>query len=275
MPPVLSKSEKIDWKKVALIVAPVVTVGFLGYLYYRSLSPSSSSSKKPDHPRVTSLKEPERCLSDTDLSDLPPLDRAIALKNRGNKYFKGGNYEKAADCYTQAIESCPAENKKELSTFYQNRAAANENRHEFRKSIDDCSNALKLDPRYLKAMSRRARLYENEKKMKEALEDVTALCILEGFKNIESLQRADRVLKALGETLTKDEMPQKSHQLPSAAFLRTYFCSFCHDPFLNPPEPPDGHEEQNGDGDPYHSPAETILLQAIDKLVNGSYEEVR
>ena len=55
-----------------------------------------------------------------------PLERAVALKNKGNKYFKGGRYSQAVKCYSEAIDACPKENKSDLSTFYQNRAAAHE-----------------------------------------------------------------------------------------------------------------------------------------------------
>lgn len=55
-----------------------------------------------------------------------PLDRAQAAKNKGNKYFKAGKYENAIECYTEAIALCPTEQKTDLSTFYQNRAAAYE-----------------------------------------------------------------------------------------------------------------------------------------------------
>lgn len=52
------------------------------------------------------------------------LDRAQAAKNKGNKYFKAGKYEQAIQCYTEAISLCPTEKNVDLSTFYQNRAAA-------------------------------------------------------------------------------------------------------------------------------------------------------
>lgn len=52
------------------------------------------------------------------------MDRAQAAKNKGNKYFKAGSYENAIQCYTEAIGLCPIEQKSDLSTFYQNRAAA-------------------------------------------------------------------------------------------------------------------------------------------------------
>lgn len=53
-----------------------------------------------------------------------PLEKAQSSKNKGNKYFKGGKYAEAIKCYDEAIELCPPEHKVDLSTFYQNRAAA-------------------------------------------------------------------------------------------------------------------------------------------------------
>ena len=50
----------------------------------------------------------------------------MASKNKGNKYFRGGRYELAIKCYSEAIDLCPKSNKSDLSTFYQNRAAAYE-----------------------------------------------------------------------------------------------------------------------------------------------------
>ena len=55
-----------------------------------------------------------------------PLKRALAFKTEGNKYFKSGKYAEAIKCYDSAIEICPTDKKLDLSTFYQNRAAAYE-----------------------------------------------------------------------------------------------------------------------------------------------------
>ena len=55
-----------------------------------------------------------------------PYDRAQSAKSKGNKYFKGQEYEKAIKCYTDAIELCPPDKHADISTYYQNRAAAHE-----------------------------------------------------------------------------------------------------------------------------------------------------
>ena len=50
----------------------------------------------------------------------------MAAKDEGNKYFKGGRYELAIKCYTEAIEFCPEGKTDELAIYHQNRAAAYE-----------------------------------------------------------------------------------------------------------------------------------------------------
>ena len=55
------------------------------------------------------------------------LDEAIEKKNKGNEFFQQGNFEKAAEFYTAAIDACPKTDRQELPKFFQNRAAAYEN----------------------------------------------------------------------------------------------------------------------------------------------------
>ena len=43
-------------------------------------------------------------VEDVEEEPADPLEKATAAKNRGNKYFKGGRYELAINCYTEAIE---------------------------------------------------------------------------------------------------------------------------------------------------------------------------
>jgi tetratricopeptide (TPR) repeat protein len=52
--------------------------------------------------------------------------KAQEYKNIGNQNFKSGNYEEAIQNYNKAIELCPKTNSNDLSTFFQNRAAAYE-----------------------------------------------------------------------------------------------------------------------------------------------------
>ena len=79
---------------------------------------------------------------------LSPFDRAMAAKNKGNKYFRGGRYELAIKCYSDAIDKCPVEKATDLATFYQNRAAAQEQMDNDDAVYKDCCEALRLNVRY-------------------------------------------------------------------------------------------------------------------------------
>ena len=62
----------------------------------------------------------------------------------------------------------------------------------------DCTAALELNSRYTKALQRRAKACEVLQDLEQALEDLTAVCIIESFQNQNTLVSVDRVLKELG-----------------------------------------------------------------------------
>lgn len=64
--------------------------------------------------------------------------------------------------------------------------------------LRDCTAALELNERYVKALQRRAKACEVLKDLEQALEDLTAVCIIESFQNQATLVNVDRVLKELG-----------------------------------------------------------------------------
>ncbi|XP_077783303.1 mitochondrial import receptor subunit TOM70 isoform X1 [Podarcis muralis] len=163
-----------------------------------------------------------------------PLDRAQAAKNKGNKYFKAGKYEQAIQCYTEAISLCPPEKNADLSTFYQNRAAAYEQLQKWKEVAQDCTKAVELNPRYIKALFRRAKAHEKLDNKKECLEDVTAVCILEGFQNQQSMLLADKVLKLLGKEKAKEKYKNREPLMPSPQFIKSYFSSFTDDIISQP-----------------------------------------
>ena len=72
-----------------------------------------------------------------------------ALKEAGNKAFGLGSFEEAIKFYTQAIEL--AQNH----VYYANRANAYLELTEFDKCIQDCNEAIKIDPGYIKSYIRK------------------------------------------------------------------------------------------------------------------------
>lgn len=71
------------------------------------------------------------------------------------------------------------------------------------KVIADCTAALALNKRYVKAMMRRAKAAEKINDIDLALEDLATACILEGFHNTDNIQELDRIAKATGSIFQK------------------------------------------------------------------------
>lgn len=205
------------WQMALLLGAPLA-IG-IGYLYMRKTPVSGPEDEKTrDLRRAGSNATTAKSLSldsnddrsmpssqsttSTTVSDPEktgtPLERAIKMKNEGNKSFRNGKYNDAIQAYDKAIGLCPLDNKGELATFYQNRAAAYEQLKKWSMVQSDCTTALELNPNYAKALTRRAKAHEALDELQKCLEDITATCILEGFRNDASLTYADRVLKKLG-----------------------------------------------------------------------------
>lgn len=222
------------WQLAALIGAPIA-IG-LTYLYYRRSTTvtgdEASDEKKKLSDKAVSIDkgdgEPAAAQK-----NLTPLEQAQQHKSDGNSYFHKGQYDKAIEAYDQAIMACPLENAIDLATFYQNRAAAYEQLGRWNKVIEDCSRALDLNNRYLKALQRRARAFEKTDKFEDSLEDITAVCILQRFSNSGSLVHADRVLKSVGQKHAKELLKDRKPVKPSKHFVKNYFASFLQDPIVN------------------------------------------
>lgn len=95
---------------------------------------------------------------------------------------------------------------------------------------EDCTKALNLNPKYTKALLRRAKACERTKDLPQALEDITAACILENFLSESTLVSADRILKELGRQHAKEAISIRNPIMPSVYFIKTYFSSFTNDP---------------------------------------------
>ncbi|XP_043559819.1 tetratricopeptide repeat protein 1 [Chiloscyllium plagiosum] len=93
------------------------------------------------------------------------------LKEVGNGQFKKGEYLEAENSYTEALGVCPAYYQKDRSILYSNRAAARMKLDNKEEAITDCTKAIELNPNYIRAILRRAELYEKTEKLDEALQD--------------------------------------------------------------------------------------------------------
>ncbi|NXX92450.1 TTC1 protein, partial [Centropus bengalensis] len=131
---------------------------------------------------------------------------STTLKEKGNEHFKKGAYGEAEDSYTKALQICPACFQKDRAVLFSNRAAAKMKQDKVEAALSDCSKAVELDPNYIRALLRRAELYEKTEKLDEALEDYKA--ILEKDPSVhqarEACMRLPEQIKERNEKLKKE-----------------------------------------------------------------------
>ncbi|XP_034363470.1 tetratricopeptide repeat protein 1 [Arvicanthis niloticus] len=141
-------------------------------------------------------------------------EESAKLKEEGNEQFKRGDYVEAERSYSQALQMCPACFQKDRSVLFSNRAAARMKQDKKEMAITDCSKAIQLNPTYIRAILRRAELYEKTDKLDEALEDYKS--ILEKDPSVhqarEACMRLPKQIEERNEKL-KEEMLGKLKDL--------------------------------------------------------------
>ncbi|XP_034660049.1 tetratricopeptide repeat protein 1 [Drosophila subobscura] len=134
-------------------------------------------------------KQPDGELSLEELRDLEKLlsveelaankEKADKLKLEGNELFKNDNAQRAIEIYTEGLNVCPSDSSKERAVLFGNRAAAKIKLEANKSAIDDCTKAIELWPEYVRVLLRRAKLFEQDDRPDEALEDYKKVCELD------------------------------------------------------------------------------------------------
>ncbi|ESZ90571.1 mitochondrial precursor proteins import receptor [Sclerotinia borealis F-4128] len=195
------------------------------------------------------------------LSDQQRKDYAAKLKAAGNTSYGAKDYPRAIDLYGKAILCKPD------PIFYSNRAACYNALGEFEKVIEDTTAAISLDSEYVKALNRRANAYEHTEKFSEALLDFTASCIIDGFRNEQSAQSVERLLKKVAESKAKVILEAKDKKLPSPTFVTNYLQSFRSKPAPAGLDDSAELSEDTGKGQLQ------LGLRAVAKKTNEGYED--
>ncbi|CAL8468728.1 g8268 [Coccomyxa elongata] len=108
-------------------------------------------------------------------------------KERGNAFFRKGDWAAAKKAYTKGIEAG------ESSTGYANRAMASLKLGEVADAEQDCTRALALDPNYLKAWQRRAAARAASGRLLDAIDDLESALRLEPTSKALAAERRDLV----------------------------------------------------------------------------------
>ncbi|CAN6340485.1 unnamed protein product [Urochloa humidicola] len=118
-----------------------------------------------------------------------PMPDAASEKEQGNEYFKQKKFAEAIECYSRSIGLSPT------AVAFANRAMAYLKLRRFKEAEDDCTEALNLDDRYIKAFSRRITARKELGKLKEAMDDAEFAISLE--PNNPELRKQYSEIKAL------------------------------------------------------------------------------
>ncbi|KAL1874406.1 hypothetical protein VTK73DRAFT_332 [Phialemonium thermophilum] len=186
---------------------------------------ATTTKEPPQQPKAASVEVAEELpeINEATVLAMSEEERktyAAKLKEAGNKAYGAKDFDKAIDLYSKAVLCKPD------PVYYSNRAACYNARGQWDKVVEDTTAALNLDPQYIKALNRRANAYDHLGKYSEALLDFTASCIIDNFRNEQSAQAVEKLLKKFAESKAKEILATKPAKLPSPTFVGNYLQSF-------------------------------------------------
>lgn len=129
---------------------------------------------------------------------------AMLEKEQGNEYFKEKKYAEAVDCYSRSIVLQPT------AVAFANRAMAYIKMRRFEEAEYDCSEAIDLDDRYVKAYSRRGTARRELGKLLDAIDDFEFALRLEP-ENKELKKQYEEARRMYGESIGKKLPGKKGH----------------------------------------------------------------
>ncbi|KAM7056736.1 RNA polymerase II-associated protein 3 isoform 1-T2 [Acridotheres tristis] len=130
-------------------------------------------------------------------------EKALAEKEKGNNYFKQGNFDEAIKCYTRGMHSDPYN-----PVLPTNRASAFYRMKKFSVAESDCNLALALDKNYIKAYARRGAARFALKNLRGAKEDYEKVLELDA-NNLEAKNELKKIDQALS---SKENSEQKEFE---------------------------------------------------------------
>lgn len=136
-------------------------------------------------------------------------EKALAEKEKGNKFFKDGKYDDAIECYTRGMAADPYN-----PVLPTNRATSFFRLKKYAVAESDCNLAIALDSNYFKAYARRGAARFALKKHEPALEDYEMVLKLDP-ENLEAQNEIKKIKEALGyeepAIASKATQPQEAH----------------------------------------------------------------
>nr|XP_025948778.1 mitochondrial import receptor subunit TOM34 [Dromaius novaehollandiae] len=170
----LLEKDGVNWREK---LPPIPTVPISAQTRW-----SAPSAGGPTSPSETApLGKPDQTAART--------ERARSLKEEGNELVKKGNHKKAIQKYSESLKL-----KQECAT-YTNRALCYLTLKQYKEAVQDCTEALRLEPNNVKAFYRRAQALKELKDYKSSIADINSLLKTEP-KNTAALRLLQELNRA-------------------------------------------------------------------------------
>ncbi|EEF45244.1 hsp70-Hsp90 organizing protein 1 [Ricinus communis] len=137
----------------------------------------------------------------------------VSLKDKGNEFFKAGNYLKAAALYTQAIKLDPSN-----PTLYSNRAAAFLQLVKLNKALADAEMTITLNPQWEKGYFRKGCVLE----AMERYDDASA-AFQTALKYNPQSSEVSRKIKRISQLAKEKKRAQEVESMRSNVDLAKHF----------------------------------------------------
>ncbi|OXB71636.1 UNVERIFIED_CONTAM: hypothetical protein H355_007792 [Colinus virginianus] len=136
---------------------------------------TEESNSKARFFRRPNLPLIEKKVNTTGMTKKEKIFIATREKEKGNEAFASGDYVEAVTYYTRSISVLPT------AAAYNNKAQAEIKLQDWDSALQDCEKVLDMEPGNVKALMRRATVYNQLKNYQEAVKDLyTVLCIEPG-----------------------------------------------------------------------------------------------
>jgi tetratricopeptide (TPR) repeat protein len=184
------------------------------FIFY--MGKSGNKKKKGGANQVSGDNSTPNVNGGVDLDSSVFLKRAHELKEEGNNRFTSKDYVGALEQYDNALKLTPKTHQ-DRAVFHSNRAACLMQMKpiDYEAVIAECTMALQVQPRFVRAILRRARAFEALGKYEMAMQDVQVLLGADPNHG-DALDIARRLRAALGP---RQEAQQDLQSRPSPAAL--------------------------------------------------------
>ncbi|QLG70327.1 hypothetical protein HG535_0A02650 [Zygotorulaspora mrakii] len=256
---------------IATVAAGTAAVG--AFYYYRQLQETSGEGEEADNKSVSKKKKnkkkkngsaskPKYPVKENGEPDLDHIEEAtdnekesyaVALKDKGNEYFKTKDFGNALKYYNHALAF------KKDPVFYSNISACYVSLGQLDKVVENSTKALELKPDYGKALLRRASANESLENYADAMFDLSVLSLNGDFNGASIEPMLERNLNKQAMVVLKEKLGKNEvQQLPSDTSLASFFSIFPSETSL-----------ENFDE---NSEADKLLLNGLENIYRRSSE---